>query len=445
MVQVRDLNQQSEGPTNGYKHKLFYNNMQKSPYLQLNTNPFLKSHLIANYYIESKFGLSKAAAEVAAESSIGTWTKLSTLSKKTQKKLGPKIFKLDYKNKVAHIAYPLDLFERGNITQLLSGLAGNVFSMKVIKNLRLLDIEFPQKYLNAFSGPAYGIEGVRRILIIDQRPIIGSIIKPKLGLTARQHAKLAYDIWMNGIDLVKDDENLTNMRFNLFRDRVKYVLDLKRKAETKTGQKKMHVFNVTGPADVMLERAKLVKRSGGRVVMIDLVACGLDNVDFLRRQNLGLILHGHRAGHSMFTKNSRHGMTMLLLAKLARLTGIDQLHTGTVVGKMEVTEQTVKKINQSMVEDWFGVNNQSDDWSDIKPVLPIASGGLHPGLVPDLVKILGHNIVINFGGGLHGHTDGSIAGARACRQAVDAVEKGIDLKNYAKNHPELKKALEYWS
>ncbi len=178
--------------------------------------------------------------------------------------------------------------------------------------------------------------------------------------------------------------------------------------------------------------------------MIDLVVAGLDNVQFLRKQNLGLILHGHRAGHSMFTKNPQHGMTMLVLAKLARLAGIDQLHTGTVVGKMEGTADEVTKINSEIEEDWFGINKEISDWSKIKPVLPIASGGLHPGLVEKLTQILGTDIVINFGGGLHGHPDGSIAGAKAARQAVDAVMQKIPAKKYAQTHPELKRALEYW-
>ncbi|NMC51254.1 type III ribulose-bisphosphate carboxylase [Candidatus Kuenenbacteria bacterium] len=418
--------------------------MSKSPYLRLGYRPNYKEELVVSYYLESKLPLAEAAAHIAAESSIGTWTKLGTLKEATLKKLGPKIFKLDNKKKTVHIAYPLALFELGNITQLLSALAGNVFSMKVIANLRLLDIQFPKKYLDSFRGPAFGIEGVRRYLKIYKRPIIGSIIKPKVGLSAKEQARLAYQIWKNGVDLVKDDENLTDMVFNKFEERVKEVMKLKKQVEQETGEKKVYVFNVTGPADVMLKRAKLVKKYGGKVAMIDLVVAGLDNIQFLREQNLGLILHGHRAGHSMFTKNSRHGMTMLLLAKLARLTGIDQLHTGTVVGKMEGTAEEVTEINLEMEEDWFGVNKEITNWEKIKPVLPIASGGLHPGLVEKLVKILGADLVINFGGGLHGHPDGSIAGARACRQSVEAVVKKIPAKIYAETRLELKRALEYW-
>ncbi|HOZ37009.1 MAG TPA: type III ribulose-bisphosphate carboxylase [bacterium] len=418
--------------------------MNNSPYLRPGYKPDLAKEVVATYYLESALPLAEAAGHIAAESSIGTWTKLSTLEDKTMAKLGPKIFHLDNKNKIVKIAYPLPLFELGNITQILSALAGNVFSMKVVKNLRLLDIQLPKKYLDSFSGPAFGIEGVRKYLKIYNRPIVGSIIKPKVGLSAKEQAELTYQIWKNGVDLVKDDENLTDMEFNRFEDRVREVMKLKKQVEKETGGKKIYVFNVTGPADVMLQRAKLVKKYEGKAVMIDLVVSGLDNVQFLRQQNLGLILHGHRAGHSMFTKNPRHGMSMFLLAKLARLAGIDQLHTGTVVGKMEGAAEEVATINLEMAEDWFGVNKEITNWQNIKPVLPIASGGLHPGLVEKLTKILGTDIVINFGGGLHGHPDGSIAGARACRQAVEAVVKKIPAKVYAKTHPELKRSLGYW-
>ncbi len=418
--------------------------MPKSPYIHPGYKPNYQKEVIATYRLESPLPLAEAATHIAAESSIGTWTKLETLKDKTLARLGPKIFYLDNKKKLVKIAYPLPLFELGNITQLLSALAGNIFSMKVVTNLRLLDIQLPKKYLDSFSGPAFGIEGVRKYLKIHPRPIVGSIIKPKVGLSAKEQAKLAYDIWKNGVDLVKDDENLTDMEFNKFEDRVREVMKLKKQVEKETGEKKVYVFNVTGPADMMLQRAKLVKKYGGKVVMIDLVVAGLDNIQFLRQQNLGLILHGHRAGHSMFTKNPRHGLSMFLLAKLTRLVGIDQLHTGTVVGKMEGTAEEVTMINLEMEEDWFGVNKEMSDWSEIKPVLPIASGGLHPGLVEKLTKILGTDLIINFGGGLHGHPDGSIAGAMACRQAVDAVMKKIPARKYAETHPELKRALEYW-
>jgi len=395
-----------------------------------------RNDIIVEYRVEPSFGLSleKAAEKIAAESSIGTWTKLSTLNKRTFNRLSAKIFFVSKKTKRVKIAYPLVLFEPRSIPQLLSSIAGNIFSMKDIKNLRLEDIKFPDVYINKFSGPGFGIDGIRKIFGIYNKPILGSIIKPKVGLSAAEQALLAYKVFKNGIDIIKDDENLTDLPFDKFTERVKEVLKLKKKAEKETGKKKVYAFNVTGPLDIMLERAKFVKKEGGKCIMVDIVSCGWSALQYLRDQNFGLIIHGHRAGHSAFTRNKKHGLTMLVVAKLARLAGIDQLHTGTVVGKMEGTREEVLSID----------NFLRKKWANLKPVMPIASGGLHPALLPKLIDILGRDLIINFGGGIHGHPQGSEAGAIAVCQAAKASLKRIPLNKFAKNHQELKSALSYW-
>ena len=426
--------------------------MHKKSFVNLKYKPY-KDDIIATYRIESKLELKKAAIEVAKESSIGTWTKLTTLNQKTFDKLAPQIFYINSKTKIVKIAYPIEDFELGSIPQLLSALAGNIFSMRCVQKLRLEDLSLSTKYINSFQGPKLGINGVRKLVGIKKRPLIGSIIKPKVGLTAKQHAQLAYDIWTNGIDVVKDDENLTSMTFNKFETRVREVMKMKRKAEKETGCKKIHVFNITAPMDLMLHRAKLVKKHSGKCVMVDLVSVGLDNVQVLRKLDLGMIIHGHRAGHSMFSRDPHHGMTMLVLAKLARLAGIDQLHTGTVVGKMDGSKEEVIDINLSLKED-VGINRAlRENWGKIKATLPIASGGLHPGLIAKMIKILGNDLIINFGGGLHGHPHGSIAGARACWQSVELVinknaknkpTAGFDRSGEKKYFQDYYDAVKYW-
>ena len=168
--------------------------------------------------------------------------------------------------------------------------------------------------------------------------------------------------------------------------------------------------------------------------MIDIITAGWGATQSLRHETLGLIIHGHRAMHAALTRNAHHGISMLVIAKLARLAGIDQLHTGTVVGKMEGDEGDVLAVNKFLLSDWYG----------LKPVLSIASGGLHPALVSELVRILGKDVIINFGGGIHGHPDGTLAGARAARQAVEAAMKKIPLRKYPENHEDLRVALEKW-
>ena len=413
---------------------------------------YLNKKIDNNKYIIATFSFSapslsfkNAVHAIAGESSIGTWTKIDGLTDARYKQLAPKIIWEDRRKHLVKIAYPLSLFEFGNLPQLLSSICGNIFSMKVVERLRLLDIEFPKKYIEAMPGPKFGIEGIRRKLKIKNRALVGSIVKPKVGRTARQHAEAAYDLWSNGVDVVKDDENLTSMSFNKFKERVDWLMKLRKKAEKETGEEKLAIINITAPYNLALSRAKYIKKKGGKCIMVDIVSMGWSAVQSLRQENLGLIMHGHRAGHSMFTRDETHGMTMYVLAKLGRLAGIDQLHTGTVVGKMEGGSKEVVKIDSFLKEDWKHFDFLQSDWSNLKPVMPIASGGLHPGLVEGVVKYIGYNVIINFGGGIFGHPDGRKAGAKAARQAVDGAMQGKKLSQLVKENKELAAAVKFWS
>lgn len=410
---------------------------KKFSYIALDEPFDPKDHVITTFYLESSGDFERSAEAVAAESSIGTWTDVEGLSSDLVNRLAAKVFsikKIDEKRGVIQIAYPIELFETDNIPQLLSDVAGNVFGMREIKNLRVRDIELPEKFVSANKGPAFGLYGIREMLKIHDRPLLGTIIKPKVGLPTREHARIAYEAWVGGVDIVKDDENLTDQDFNPFYDRVTQTLEARRRAEDETGERKLYCPNITARISEMYARAKFVREMGGRAIMLDIVTVGFSGVQFIRDQQLGLIMHGHRAMHGAFTHSDRHGISMLFLAKCARLAGIDQLHTGTVVGKMEGTEEEVTKIDKFLRGDWFG----------IKPVMPIASGGLHPGMLPKLVRILGKDVIINFGGGIHGHPDGVRAGAKAVRQALEAVMNGKSLEEYAKKRAELRKAIDTW-
>jgi ribulose-bisphosphate carboxylase large chain len=234
--------------------------------------------------------------------------------------------------------------------------------------------------------------------------------------------------------VVKDDENLSSQRFNPFEDRVIQTLELRDKAESETGEKKVYLINITAEMEEMKKRAQFVEDHAGRYMMIDILTTGWSSLQAMRDQDYNLLIHAHRAGHAAFTRSHRHGINMVVIAKVARLIGVDQLHIGTAVGKMAETREEVLENKKACTELMYG----------IKPVLPIASGGLHPGMVPKLVEIFGKDTVIQAGGGIHGHPEGTIIGARAMRQAVDAALKGIKLNEYAKDHPELEKALEKW-
>lgn len=415
-------------------------------YVDLKYEPS-KDDLVCAYYLEpAGISFEKACEHIAAESSIGTWTDLTTLTPETRERLQARVFETDEKAGTALIAYPLQLFELGSMPEILSSIAGNIFGMKAVKNLRLLDISFPMKMVKSFKGPRFGIPGVRDVLGVYDRPLVGTIVKPKVGLDCKDHARVAYEAWAGGMDIVKDDENLTSQAFNPFNKRVRETLKMRDRAERETGEKKVYMANVTAETLEMLKRAEHVKDCGGRYAMVDILTCGFSGLQTLRDADLGLVLHAHRAGHAMLTRNKRHGMTMLTLAKLCRLVGMDQLHIGTIVGKMEGGKQEVmdteRAIQDPFVEGHDGVLEQ--DWHGTKPTFPVSSGGLHPGHVPALVKYLGRDIIIQAGGGCHGHPDGSRAGATAMRQAVEATMEGTSLKEHAKDHAELKKAISKW-
>jgi ribulose-bisphosphate carboxylase large chain len=391
-----------------------------------------KTDLICAFHIEPEgISLKEAAGGVAAESSIGTWTELTT-TKPYVRDLAAHVFNIE--GKLVKIAYPIELFEQKNMPNILSSIAGNVFGLKALKNLRLNDINLPPKLVQGFKGPQFGIKGIRELLKVWERPLVGTIIKPKLGLKTSDHAQVAYEAWTGGCDIVKDDENLSSQRFNPFVDRIVKTLESRDKAEEETGERKMYMANITAETKTMLERAEYVLDHGGKYVMVDILTCGFSSLQTLRDQGFKLVIHAHRAGHAAFTKNAKHGIAMRVIAKVARIIGVDQLHVGTVVGKMYETREEVLE----------NINALRAGMSGLKPVMPVASGGLHPKLVPPLIETFGKDFIIQAGGGIHGHPRGTKAGATAVRQAINAVLEGKTLKEFAETHKELRAALNHW-
>ncbi|NVM02173.1 MAG: type III ribulose-bisphosphate carboxylase [Candidatus Helarchaeota archaeon] len=402
----------------------------KSIYLSLGEEIDPEKYLICKFFFESQLPDNEAAESIAAESSIGTWTDVKTMKDEIKNRLAAKVFKIQ--NNIMHIAYPLEMFE-SSIPQLLADIAGNIFGIKFVDNLRLLEVKYPSKYIKSFKGPRFGIEGVRKLLKIKERPLVGTIIKPKIGLSADDHARVAYEAWVGGCDFVKDDENLTNQSFNPFKKRVEKTLKSLDGAETKTGEKKNYAPNISAPYNEMIERAEFVKDNGGKCIMIDILTCGFSALQSIGEENFGMIIHGHRTMHGAITRNEKHGIHMNVLAQLSRFCGIDQLHIGTIVGKMSGDREEVLKNVEACIYE-----------CGLKSSFPVCSGGLYAGHIPALMEILGKNIIIQAGGGVHGHSKGTSAGATSMRQAVDAVMDGIPIEEFIKTHEELKLALEKW-
>ncbi len=409
-----------------------------------------KDDLVCFFYAEpsGKLTLEETAQRIASESSIGTWTNISNMSEELFKKYSPKIFMLDKKTKTFRIAYPKELFEEHNIAQITATIAGNVFGMKYFNNLKLLDIDFPESFIRHYSGPMYGVEGVRKKLKIKNRPFVSSVVKPKLGLSETEHSKIAYDSWMGGCDFVSDDENLTSMPFNNFEKRVKLTLKQKEKAEKETGEKKAYLPNITAPYPEMVKRLEHVLKNGGEFVLVDVMTVGWSALQALKDQDYRVVIHGHRAGHAILTRNPKHGISMLALAKICRLIGVDQLQVGGFNGKMSESKNDLvclgEAIEKQVVSEDIFKHRLQENWLNLKPVLAVCSGGLSPISVKPIIHAMGRGIALQFGGGIHGHPKGTIAGARAARQAVESEMLGLEITEYAKEHPELKEAIKKW-
>ena len=391
------------------------------------------------------FGIEDAAGRVASESSVGTWTELTTMPHRIRR-LMAKAYEIQ--GNLVKVAYPPSLFENGNMPQILSSIAGNIFGMKAVQNVRLEDIQWPRRLLKSFRGPQLGIGGIRKILKVRDRPLTATVPKPKVGLTAKEHARAGYEAWIGGIDLLKDDENLTSQPFNKFKDRVNECFRLRDRAEKETGERKSYLINITAETDEMLSRAKMVANAGGEYVMVDILTCGWAALQTLRDEceSLKLAIHAHRAFHAAFTRNRLHGMSMLAVSDVARLIGVDQLHIGTVIGKLESPQEEVLALRDNLQRQKPSMTsaNLGQNWGRIKPVLPTCSGGLHPGLVPKLMKLVGADIIIQAGGGVWGHPDGGRAGAAALRQAIEVAMTGDSLDDYARDHKELQRAIDTW-
>ncbi|MFB6266489.1 MAG: type III ribulose-bisphosphate carboxylase [Halodesulfurarchaeum sp.] len=399
--------------------------------------------LVCEFAIEPApdLDMRDAAGRVASESSNGTWATLEVDAPVTD--LSAIAFDIDSGGErepgreggTIRVAYPEALFEPGNMAQILSCIAGNIMGMKAVESIRLRDCAWPEGLATSFPGPQFGSAVKTELLDAADRPALATVPKPKVGLRPEQHAQVGYDAWTGGVDLLKDDENLTDQSFNRFEERVKRSLEQRDRAEEETGERKDYLINVTAEVDEMKRRADLVAEQGGGFIMVDVITVGWAGVQTLREHaaDLGLAIHAHRAMHAAFDRLEHHGVSMRVLAQVARLVGVDHIHTGTAnLGKLE-NEDTVG------INDWL-----AGDLYGLPDVLPVASGGLHPGIVEPLLDALGPDIMVQAGGGIHGHPDGTNAGAKALRAAVEAYQEGVPVQRQAESVPELGAALEAW-
>jgi ribulose-bisphosphate carboxylase large chain len=375
----------------------------------------------------------EAAAAVAGESSTATWTVVWTDRLTACEKYRAKCYRVDpVPNSpgayFAYIAYDLDLFEPGSIANLSASIIGNVFGFKPLKALRLEDMRMPVAYIKTFDGPATGIVVERERLDKFGRPFLGATVKPKLGLSGRNYGRVVYEALKGGLDFTKDDENINSQPFMHWRDRYLYCMEAVNKAQAATGEVKGTYLNVTAATmEDMYERAEFAKSLGSVIIMIDLIIgyTAIQSMSKWCRRN-DMILHLHRAGHGTYTRQKTHGVSFRVIAKWMRLAGVDHIHAGTVVGKLEGDPKTTagfydilreEKVPQKLEHGVFF----EQDWASMRKVLPVASGGIHLGQMHELLHLLKDDVVLQFGGGTIGHPLGIAAGATANRVALEAM------------------------
>src|SRR5512146_1931574 len=372
----------------------------------------------------------EAGAAVAGESSTATWTVVWTDRLTAYDNYQGKCYSVEpvpgaEGQFIARIAYDIDLFEEGSVANLTSSIIGNVFGFKALKALRLEDMRIPLAYVRTFQGPAHGIVMEREYLNKYGRPLLGATTKPKLGLSARNYGRVVYEALRGGLDFTKDDENINSQPFMRWRDRFLFCMEAVKRAEAETGEIKGHYLNVTaGTMEDMYERAELARELGSIIVMIDLTIgyTAIQSMARWARKN-GVLLHLHRAGHGTYTRQKTHGVSFRVIAKWMRLAGVDHIHAGTVVGKLEGDPNTVRGFYTTLREDRVEPDPScglyfEQNWVSMPGVMPVASGGIHAGQMHQLLHHLGEDVVLQFGGGTIGHPDGIAQGATANRVAV---------------------------
>ncbi|MDD1773266.1 MAG: RuBisCO large subunit C-terminal-like domain-containing protein, partial [Methanomassiliicoccales archaeon] len=305
-------------------------------YLHLGEKVDLDAHVVCKYKVETELPMERAAAAIATEQSTGTWTGLTTLREDVFSRLSGKV--IDIKDNFAFIAFPVEDFslEIGGVPQILSIIAGNLFGLEILGGVRLEDVEFPRSILDAFKGPKFGIEGIRNILKRPEKPLVGTIVKPKIGLSPKETAAYIFEAGMGGLTNGKDDETLVNQRFCPLEERVVATAEALDRVKSESGHIMIHAINVSTRGDRIVEVAERAQELGATEIMVDVLTCGFSAIQALAEDpSIKVPIHVHRTMHAAITRNKDHGIAMRPMAKLIRMCGGDALHVGTFgVGKM---------------------------------------------------------------------------------------------------------------
>lgn len=413
-----------------------------------------EERIIAEYLVETPRSLEAAAESMAGEQSTGTFTRVPGETDQLRELYAARVESITELEPVSAPSLPGAVqstdergFQRGrvrisfslanmgpNLPAIISTVAGNLFELRYLSGLRLLDLEFPDALAQHFPGPQFGVEGTRQLTGVTGRPIIGTIVKPSIGLSPSETAALVQTLGEAGVDFVKDDELMANPPHSPLADRVKAVMKVVNNLAGATGKKLMFAFNISDQLDRMLEHHQTVLDAGGTCVMVSLNSVGYGAVDYLRR-SCQLPIHGHRNGWGMYTRHPALGLEFAAYQKLWRLLGVDQLHVNGLKNKFCESDESVVQSIEACLRPMFGGY----------VAMPVVSSGQWGGQAPETYRQTQTlDLMYLAGGGILAHPDGPAAGVAAIRQAWEAAAAGIALDQYARGHAELRASLDFF-
>lgn len=409
----------------------------------------LEKYIIASYIIKRPKGqnVNYLSRFAAIEQSTGTWVRVPAETAEVRKNHVARVLGVyelpmyeyiipkEIKERIyfVQIGFPIVNIKGMGIPMLLTTVIGNI---SITHGLKLVDLAFPKAWLEDFKGPKFGIDGIRNVLKIPERPLLNNMIKPCTGHTAEVAADLVYQAAVGGCDVVKDDELISNPSFNPLEERITKVMEAVDRADSEKGEKTLYTINITTKFPEMFEYADKMIEMGANALMINYLTTGFEALRQLAEDpSIKVPILGHMDFGGTFFGGINTGMTsMLTFAKLPRICGADTVVIPAPYGKAEILDE---RYEQNLKALRFPLQH-------IKPTLPMPSGGITPGMVEKCIKEAGKDILIGSGGGIHSHPDGPTAGARAFRQAIDAVLQGKNVKQVAKEQKELGVALGVW-
>ena len=407
----------------------------------------------ATYWLETGDDPARAAEVIAGEQSSGTFVALATETPELKARAGARVERLDvidtsvtpslptpkqsnrYTRCILELSWPIENLGPC-LPTLMATIAGNLFELRAVTGLRLLDLQLPPSFAAAYQGPAFGIEGTRKLAGVAHGPLIGTIIKPSVGLSADEAALQVRELVAGGIDFIKDDELQSDGPNCPFDDRVRAVMRVVNDAAQRTGKRAMVAFNLTGDLDKMRRRHDLVLAQGGTCVMVCLNSVGLVGLTELRRHSQ-LPIHAHRAGWGYLNRSPALGFDFAPLQKIWRLAGADHLHVNGLRNKFSETDESVIAAARSVLAPVMP--------SAALSAMPVFSSGQTGLQAHDTYAALGcAELIHTAGGGIFGHPQGVSAGVEALRASWNAAIEGIPLARHGERVPALAQALEFW-